>query len=216
MADDKTYTKAELDAAIEKATGDVEGLKEKVAELIGDNKKLKADLRKVKEVSPEDVAAIEAERDKALADLAAAQKAAKEATTAAEKAAKALETEQAAARSYALEAEINAAIAAGNVVPALVPAFTAMVKQQAKAELADGKYAVTIADKPAKDFISSFLDTDDGKHFKAAAINGGGGANGGTQANGGKTMARTAFDALGQAERAAFAKEGGKVVDEAA
>lgn len=214
MADEKTFTKAELDEAIEKAK---EAQDAKNSELLNEVKKLKADLRKIKDISPEDMAAIEAERDKALADLAAAQKAAKEATAAAEKAAKALEAEQGAARSYALEAEISSAIAAGNIVPALVPAFTAMVKQQAKADLVDGKYAVTIGDKPAKDYITTFLGTEEGKAFKAAAANSGGGAPGNDKSSGGgKTITRPEFDALGHVERAAFAKEGGKVVDVAA
>jgi hypothetical protein len=61
------------------------------------------------------------------------------------------------------------AIAAGNVVPALVPGFKAMVKQQAKADLVDGKYAVTIGDKAAKDYVTEFLGTEEGKAFKAAS-----------------------------------------------
>jgi hypothetical protein len=53
-----------------------------------------------------------------------------------------------------------------------------MVKQ-AKAELVDGKYAVNIGDKAAKDYVTEFLGTEEGKHFKAASANGGGGAGGG-------------------------------------
>jgi hypothetical protein len=44
-----------------------------------------------------------------------------------------------------------------------------MVKQQAKADLVDGKYAVSIGDKAAKDYITTFLGTEEGKAFKAAA-----------------------------------------------
>lgn len=220
MADEKTYTKAELDAAIEKAvetaTGDVEGLKAKVEELIGDNKRLKIEARKAKEIDPAEVERLHAENEELQGKLTAAEKAAKEALKAKEAAEKALETETGAARAYAMEAEVSSAIAAGNILPALVPAFKAMVMQHAKAELADGKYVVTIGDKPAKDYVESFLGTDEGKAFKAAAVNGGGGAMGGTDKAGGKTMSRSAFDALGHVERAAFAKDGGKVVDEAA
>jgi hypothetical protein len=218
MAEDKTVTQADIDKAVKDAVAAAEeALKGKNSELLDEVKKLKADLRKVKEVSPEDVAAIEAERDKALADLATATKTAKEATTAAEKATKLLETEQGAARSYALEAEITSAIAAGGVVPALVPAFKAMIAQQAKAELVDGKYAVNIGDKPAKDYINTFLGSEEGKAFKAAAVNAGGGAQGGAdKSTGGKTVTRAAFEGMDQSSRAAFAKEGGTVVDQAA
>jgi hypothetical protein len=218
MADPKELTQADIDkavnAAVEKMQKSLDALEAKNSELLDEAKKAKAELRKVKEISPEDVAAIEAERDKALVDLAAANKAAKEATAAAEKATKALEAEQGAARSYALDAEINKAIAEGNVVPALVPAFSAMVRGQAKADLVDGKYAVTIADKPAAEYISTYLNGEEGKAFKAAPMNsGGGGSGGGSGSGGGKQVTRAAFDAMGQVERVSFAKEGGKVVD---
>src|SRR4051812_31267204 len=99
MADPQTFTKDELDAAVtaavEKATGDVDGLKTKVEELIGDNKKLKADLRKTQDIKPEDVAALEHQVEELSGKLTVAEKATKDATAAAEKATKALETESA-------------------------------------------------------------------------------------------------------------------------
>ena len=82
------------------------------------------------------------------------------------------------------------------------------------AELVEGKYAVTIGDKPAKDYISTFLGTDEGKAFKAAPANGGGGAQGNSgTTGGGKTVTRAIFDGMSQVERGTFAKEGGRVVD---
>ena len=134
---------------------------------------------------------------------------------------KALETEQGAARGYALEAEIAGAIAAGNVVPALVPALKAMVMAQAKADLVDGKYAVTIGDKPAKDYLGAFLDSEEGKAFKAAAVNGGGGAGGGGGSQGGgKTMTKAEYEALDPAAKAEagaqMVKRELKIIDAAA
>lgn len=213
---DETYTKEQLDKAIEAAVAkvqeSVDRLEAKNAELVGDLRKA----RKAGEIKPEDLTAAEERADKAEAALAETNKQLKALTTERDKAVKALEAEQGAARTYALEAEIASAIAAGNIVPALVPAFTAMVKQQAKADLVDGKYAVTIGDKPAKDYITTFLGTEEGKAFKAAAVNSGSGAQGSANANGAKTMTRSAFDALDHVERASFAKDGGRVVDEAA
>lgn len=214
MADEKSFTQADLDAAIEKAVAkvqeSVDRLEAKNAELVGDLRKA----RKATEIKPEDLTAAEERADKLEAALAEANKAVKALTGERDKAVKALESEQGAARTYALDAEINAAIAAGNVVPALVPAFTAMVKQQAKAEVIDGKYAVTIGDKPAKEYISTFLGTEEGKAFKAASANSGGGAPG---AQGSSTVAkqipRAEFDAMDAASRMAFIREGGAPVD---
>lgn len=205
---------AAIKAALEEARSaweaDTEGLKAK-------NKELLTKLRSATEIKPEDLSAAEERADKAERALADATKQVKTLAAERDKAVQALEQESGAARSYALEAEITDAIAKGNVVPALVPALKAMVAQQAKADLVDGKYAVMIGDKPARDYIGAFLDSDDGKHFKAAAPNGGGGAPGGGGAGtGGKVITRAQFDAMGHVERAKFSTEGGKVVDQAA
>lgn len=201
-----TLTAADIQAKIDEA---VAGLKSKNDELIADNKKLKTDLRRVQDITPEMLAAVEAERDKALTDLAAAQKQAKDAAKVAETATKALETEQGAARSYALEAELASAIAEGNVVPGLVPGFKAMMMTQAKADLIDGKYSVQIGDKAAREHIKAFLDSDDGKAWRAAAANGGGGATGGGgKGEAGKSISAAEFNALGPKDRAARMSEG--------
>lgn len=218
MADDKTFTQADIDkaiaAAVAKVQESVDRLESKNEELIAENRKAKAAARAASEIKPEDLTAAEERAEKAEAALTQAQKDLKAITVERDKAVKGLETEQGAARSYALEAEINAAIAAGNIVPALVPAFTAMLKQNAKAELVDGKYAVKIGEKAAKEHVTEFLATEEGKAFKAATVNGGGGAPGSDgSGSGGKQVSRSAFDAMDQGARATFAKEGGKVVD---
>lgn len=206
----KAAIKAAIDEARAAWESDTEGLKAK-------NKELLTKLRQAGEIKPEDLTAAEDRADKAEAALNEANKALKAATGERDKAVKALEAESGAARSYALEAEITDAIAKGNVVPALVPALKAMVAQQAKADLVDGKYAVMIGDKAARDYIGEFLDSDDGKHFKAAAQNGGGGApGGGGGASGAKVVTRAQWDGMDHAARSNFSKDGGKVVDAAA
>lgn len=226
MADE--ITKADLDkavaAALAKAQESIDKLEAKNEELIADVRKAKQAARSASEIKPEDLAAAEDRADKAETALAEANKQVKALTTERDKAAKALEAEQSAARSYALDAEISGAIAAGNVVPALVPAFTALLKQQAKADLADGKYVVTIGDKPAGDYIKGFLDSDDGKAYRAAGVNGGGGAPGGGGSQGGKTISKADYQATinGSDMKAIAAMNTGirsgdlKVVDEAA
>lgn len=210
MADDKTFTKAELDAAI---AGEVAGLKEQLTAVMDEAKDAKRKLRAASEIKPEDLTAAEERADRAESALKTAEKAAKALTTERDNAVKALETETTAARSYAQEAEIADAIAQGNVMPALVPAFKAMIQTQAKADLVDGKYAVTIGDKPAREYISTFLASDDGKAFRAAAANGGGGATGGGGGEAGKSATYAQFEAMTAADKVAFGKNGGKIAD---
>lgn len=213
-----TFTKADVDAAIAAAK---EAQDEKNRELLAEVKDLKNKLRATQEIKPEDLTAAEARAEKAEAALKEAQKQIGTLTKERENLAKTLEAESGAARSYALEAEISDAIAKGNVVPALVPAFKAMIQQQAKAELVDGKYSVTIGDKAARDYISAYLDSDEGKAFKVANANHGGGATGGKGGNpGAKQITRAEYNALSIAEQAtigmAAAKGEMQIVEQAA
>lgn len=212
MADDKTFTQADIDAAVEKAVGP---LKSKIEEVMDEAKEAKRKLRAASEIKPEDLTAAEERADKAEAKVKELETANKALAKERDGAVKSLEAEQGAARSYALDAEINAAISAGGVVPSLVPGFTALMKQGAKAELVDGRYVVTIADKPAGEHISAFLSTDDGKHYKAAPMNGGGGAPGGGGAGGGKTITSADFNALDAKGRAAKMADGYSIADAA-
>ena len=213
-----TFTKADVDAAIAAAK---EAQDEKNRELLAEVKDLKNKLRATQEIKPEDLTAAEARAEKAEAALKEAQKQIGTLTKERENLAKTLEAESGAARSYALEAEISDAIAKGNVVPALVPAFKAMIQQQAKAELVDGKYAVTIGDKAAREYISAYLDSDEGKAFKVANANHGGGATGGKgNGTGAKQITRAEYNALSIAEQAtigmAAAKGEMQIIEQAA
>lgn len=216
MADEAKFTQADLDAAIEKAVGplkdSIDKLETKNSEIVGENRRLKRGA----EIKPEDLQAAEERAEKAEKELADVSKQVKALTGERDNAVKALEAEQGAARSFALEAEVASAIAEGNVVPALVPAFKAMVMQGAKADLVDGKYAVTIGDKPAREHIKTFLASDEGKAFQAAPHNTGGGAAGGGAPAGGKTVTRAQWDGMSHVDRAAFSKDGGKIEPQAA
>jgi hypothetical protein len=209
MAEDKTFTKAELDAAIAEAK---EAQDTKNAELLNEVKKLKAEVRKVKEINPEDVAAIEAERDKLAADLALAQKAAKEATTAAEKATKALEAESTAARNDRREAVLASEVAALGIVPQLAEGFKALHRDKFKTELVDGKYVVTGPDgQSPKDYLAAVAASEEGKVWVAAPINGGGGAPGGKGGEGAKSRPESEVLALPAKQRAEFFASGGEI-----
>lgn len=212
--------KAAIKAAVEEATkslaDSVEKLEAKRDEALAEAKEAKRQLRASQEIKPEDLAAAEERADKAEKALSDATKQIKILTSERDKAVKDLESESGAARTYALDAELAGAIAEGNVLPSLVPAFKALMSGQAKADLVDGKYAVTIGDKAAREHIKTFLESEEGKAFRAAPLNGGGGAPGGSGAQGAKTITRAAWDGMDHAERAAFFKDGGKVVDAAA
>lgn len=217
MADDKTYTQADIDRIKAEADARLEAMDRKVTEAVDEAKKAKAEARKLKEIDPAEVERLESELDALKAENAKLAKDAKDALKTAETATKALEAEQGAARTYALEAELSGAIAEGNVVPSLVPGFRAMMAMQAKADLVDGKYSVMIGDKPAREHIKGFLDSDDGKAWRAMAANGGGGAPGSGGAKGdAKTITRAQFDSMSHPERSSFSTGGGKVIDEAA
>jgi len=198
MSEPKTYTQADIDALKES----IDKLTAKNEELVADVRKAKAEARAAREIDPETYRAEIERADKAEASLADANKALKTANTDRDKATKELESERNAARTFALEAEVAGAIAEGNVVPALVPAFKAMIAAQAKADLVDGKYAVTIGDKSARDHIKAFLDGDEGKAFRAADFNGGGGAPGSGGGKGGAVnpFAKDTFNMTEQAK----------------
>jgi uncharacterized protein YhaN len=211
MADENTDLEKKVSELAEK----LEAAEAKNAGLLDDLKKAQREARAKSEIKPEDLSAAEERADKAEARAKELEKQVGTLTKERDGAVKALETEQGAARTYALDAEISGAIAAGQVVPALVPGLTALLRQQAKADLVDGKYAVQIGDKPASEYIKALLDSDDGKAYRAAPANGGGGAPGGAGATSSKTMTRADYDA-DPAKGVAFIRDGGKIVDQAA
>lgn len=218
MADDKTFTKAELDAAIQEAVDEaVEGLKAKVTELTDEAKEAKRKLRAASEIKPEDVAAIEAERDKAVADLAEAAKQLKALTGERDKAVKALETESAFTQRLLIQDGLKSALIANGVKDEdFIDSLTAKFTSGASIVVDGDARKAMFGDKPLADHIKEWAGSDAGKKFVAAPANGGGGAGGGDGNQGGKTVTRQVFDAMSQPDRAAFAKDGGKVVDAAA
>jgi hypothetical protein len=214
----KTFTQEQLDAAVEKATGDLQGLKDNLTAALDEAKEAKRKLRAASEIKPEDVAAIEAERDKALADLAAANKAAKDATAAAEKATKALETETGFTQKLLIQDGLKSALIANGVKDEdFIDSLTAKFAAGASV-VVDGETRKAMhGDKPLGDYIKEWAGSEAGKKFVAAPANSGGGSGGGGKGGeGGKTMLRSAFNALPSAGQAAFVKEGGKPIDEAA
>lgn len=213
MSDEKTFTQADIDAALAKAAEkhdeDVAGLKRKVEELITSNKQLKRGA----EIKPEDLQAAEDRAEKAEAALAEANKALKAVTTERDKAVKTLESEQAFTQKLLIQDGIKSALIANGVkdedfIDTLSAKFAtgATVKVDGDARLA------LIGDKPVADAIKEWAGSESGKKFVAAPINGGGDAPGGGGQNGGKTITRAAYDADPVAGMQAV-KAGATVVD---
>lgn len=209
MNDEETKT------AVETMIADaISGLDKKNKDLLAELKEAK----KGKTIDPAEVERLETQIEKLNGDLTAAQKAASDAAKAADKATKALETESGFTKTLLIKNGLTETLVKNGVkdedfLDALVTKFS-----QGAAIVAEGDTRkAMLGDKELSVVVTEYLGTDAGKKFVSAPNNSGGGAEGGKGgASGGKTMIRTQFDALGQAERATFAKEGGKVVDQAA
>lgn len=200
--------KAALAKAIEEATGP---LVEKNKELLGELKKA----RKSAEITPEQLAEVEGERDKLQGELAVAQKAVKAATAAAETAAKALQDESGFTQRLLVDNGLVSELTKHGVTdPAYIKAAQALLRSGVQI-VADGENRVAkVGDKVLGDHVKEWAASDEGKRFVTAAANGGGGANGGSGGAGGaKQKTRAQFDAMNNGERMTFSKEGGKVVD---
>lgn len=221
MADDKTYTKAELDdavkAAMAKVEESVERLEAKNEELVGEVRKYKAEARKAKEIDPAEVERLHAEVEELTGKLTAAEKAVKDANKAAETAAKALEVESAFTQRLLIQDGLKSALIANGVKDeTFIDALTAKFASGAKVVSEGDIRKAVIGDKPLDDVVKEFTASDAGKKFVSAADNRGGGAPGGDGKGGGKTMLRSAFDALAPADKMAFVQDGGRPVDHAA
>lgn len=207
--------KAAVDAVRAELAGEIDALKTKNAELIRE----KRELQKTATITPEQLAAVESERDDYRAKLAAAEKTAKDATTAAEAAKKALEVEQGALHRLVAQDGLKSELIKGGVTD---PDFLDM----ALAKLLPGVSVVTegdarvakVGDKDAATYVTEYLASDAGKKIVAAPANGGGGAPGGGGAGGGvNPFAKDTFNMTEQArlinsnptEAAALAKAAG-------
>lgn len=197
-----------IDKAVEAAT---EGLKANNQKLIKEKRDLQA---KVGGVDADQFAALEAERDELKGQVTKLNKDLKKATDDLGIATKSLETETNFTQNLLIDNGLLAELTEVGVKnPAHLKATQAMLRGQVQI-VADGdKRIAKVGDKALKDFVKEWAAGDEGKHFVQAPGNAGGGASGGSGGAAGKTMARAAFDALGQGERAAFISEGGKLTD---
>lgn len=212
--DTKAALKAAIDEALETANSEFD---DKSKRLLDDLKKAKADLRKVKDVNPEDVAAIEAERDALATKLAAAERVAKDATTAAEKAAKALEQESGFTQKLLIQDGIKSALLANGVKDEdFIDSLAAKFAPTATITVDGDKREAKIGDKSLADHIKEWASTDAGKKFVSAPVNSGGGAQGGKGGTeGAKSISQGEYDAMNPKARAAHFAAGGVISETA-
>jgi len=208
-------TKAALKAAIDDAMSPILAKRD---ELLGEVKDLKTKLRGATEIKPEDLTALETENDRLKADLGKAQKEAKDAAKIAETASKQLEGESAFTRKLLVENGLRAELAAAGVTnPVHQKAAIAMHAGGVEIVTNGDSRVAKVGDKALADFVKEWASGDEGKHFVAAQINGGGGAGGG---NGGgvtgKVITNDQFKAMNPVERAKFFETPGAAIQDAA
>jgi hypothetical protein len=222
MADDTKFTQADIDKAVKDAIEEAtKGLKQNLTDALDEAKEAKRKLRSASEIKPEDLTAAEDRADKAEARIKELEKAAKEATTAAEKATKALETESAFTQRLLIQDGLKSALIANGVKDEdFIDSLTAKFMGGASVKVDGETRSAMLGDKPLADAIKEWAASDAGKKFVAAPVNGGGGAqgSGGGGGSGGKTMTRSAYNALSQQEQGELGeqmKKGDlKIVDE--
>lgn len=196
---------------------EIKALQESIAKLEANNARLTSELktaRKNAEITPEQLAQVETERDKLQFDLTAAQKASKEASKALETLQNELKVETGFTQKLLIDNGLTDELVKNGVAAQFLPAAKAMFATQAQI-VAEGETRIAkIGDKSVSDFVKEWAASDDGKHFVTAPANGGGGSHGGKGGDTGqKTINREAFNNKTHAERAEFFKAGGAVVD---
>lgn len=160
--------------AVEEATG---GLKAKNQELLGKLKKA----QQGSTIDPADFEAVERERDQLKADLTAANKAAAKAANELKAANERAEKAEGFTSNLLRDNGLNEALVkAGVTNPVHLKAAKAMLASQVQI-VAEGDIKLPkVGDKPLADFVKTWADGDEGKHFVTApAGNGGGAGNGG-------------------------------------
>lgn len=203
----------EVKALIEEVTNAAtEALAAKNRELLGENVKLKAKAKGA-EIDPEEHAALQSKVAELSDELGKATKSSKAET---EKLTKALAEKDGALNKHLIEAGLTDALAKAGVQPAMLDAVKALHQSKASINVKDGSYEALIDGKPLAEFVATWAQSDQGKHFVAAPNNNGGGSQGGGGKGSAKTMTRIEFDAKsasGDTSLASFFRDGGTVVE---
>lgn len=200
----------EVQDAIKSAVEDqVSQLKAKNAELISEVRKL----RKGAEVDPQEVEQLRGELEAATGKIQDLTKQAKTFQADAEKFRKQAEAESGYTSKLLIENGLNEALTKAGVKPEYLKAAKAMLSSNVQLKQDGESRQPVIGDKALQDFVAEWSKGDEGKHFVAAPVNSGGGANGGRGGGAAKTMPRSEFEGLNPAQRMDFARSGGQLTD---
>jgi len=197
-----------------------------VAELVNEattaladkNKQLLAEVKKARKdstIDPDAHAALESQVEELQGKLTQAEKSTKAMATEADKFKKLHESESAYTAKALVESGVRAELTKAGVTDVdMADVLLSKFASGAKVEVDGDNRVVKLGDKLLADAIGEWKATPQAAKFITSAQNSGGGSQGGNkQAATGKTMARSAFDALDHVGRSTFAKEGGKVVE---
>lgn len=134
-----------------------------------------------------------------------------------------LESERSSNHTMLVDNGLAAQLDKANIAPAYKRAAQRLLRDQVQVVEENGeRKAVATVDADGKrqtvsldEFVQQWAQSDEGKAFVKAPANSGGGAEGnnGTSSTG-KTVPRSQFDQMNDADRMAFVKDGGKVVNE--
>jgi hypothetical protein len=194
-------------AAIEEAT---EGLKTKNNELLGKIKKW----QKLGDIDPVDYQQTISDNERMTSELSAAQKTIKKLSTDFDATKKQYESEAQFASRLLIDNGLNDALIKAGVKPEMTKAVKALIAPQVKIKAEGDNRSPVIGEKSLSDFVTEWASSDEGKHFVAAPLNQGGGANGGGNGKGNvKQMTRAAFDAQDPVQKSEFIKAGGVVIN---
>jgi hypothetical protein len=166
---------AALVEAAEEHEAAVVGLKKKNVDLI---KKLK-DARDGKGDDPEEVSKLEASLEEAKKLLKVAEKTAKDAVKDRDTFKASAEVETNAARKLLVDNGLTEALIAAGVKKEFLPAVRKLLADKVTVKVEGENRVAVVGDKPLGDFVTTWKQSDEGKHYIAAPANGGGGAQGG-------------------------------------
>lgn len=202
----------EVIALIEEITATAtEALAAKNKELLGEVKTLKAKAKGA-DIDPAEHAALQTQVEDLSAALSKAEKTGKAEV---EKLTKALTEKDGALSKHLIDAGLTDALVKAGVKPEMLDAVKALHQNKASIDTKDGAYTALIDGKPLGEFVTTWAQSDQGKHFVSAQQNAGGGAQGGGGKGNAKTMTRAEYDQKANAgeNMSGFFKDGGTLVE---
>jgi hypothetical protein len=199
-------TKAFEDAIAEATSG----LQAKNNELLGKLKKA----QKSGEIDPADYQSLQDENERLKTENGENKKTIKKLSTDFDATKKQYESESQFASRLLIDNGLNDALIKAGVKPEMTKAVKALIAPQVKIKTEGDNRTPVIGEKSLSDFVTEWASSDEGKHFVAAPLNQGGGANGGGNGKGNvKQMTRAAFDAQDPVQKSEFIKAGGVVIN---